>query len=101
MITYREKSEGIWLQDKGREAESSRNSTTSVKHSVIVMIVIIVVVSDKSGSPVSIISGMRNTVVQEMANYNVQAKSDPTGCDKLFYWNTAPSLCITEYFLSS
>lgn len=44
MITYREKSEGIWLQDKGREAESSRNSITSVKHSVIAMIVIIIVV---------------------------------------------------------
>lgn len=44
MITYRENSEGIWLQDKGREAESSHNSITSVKCSVIVMTVIIIVV---------------------------------------------------------
>ena len=45
---------------------------------------------------------MRNTVVQEMANYDVQTKSDPTAFDKLFYWNTATSLVyITEHFLSS
>ena len=45
---------------------------------------------------------MRNTIVQEMANDNMQAKSDPTASDKLFYWNTATSLVyITEYFLSS
>ena len=48
MITYREKREGIWLQDKGREAESSHNCITSVKHSVIVVVVIIIIIINQA-----------------------------------------------------
>ena len=57
MITYREKSEGIWLQDKGREAESSHNSITSVEHSVIAKIVIIIVVVINQALPCTSFQG--------------------------------------------
>lgn len=69
-------------------------STTSVKHSVIVMIVIIVVVSDKSALQCP---SFRDEEYCSTGDGKLQraAKSDPTGCDKLFT-GTQPPHCVSQ-----